>query len=135
MNYYKELFYHCFRSIFNHFDKPYCSKWDMFLGDLLNNCEEVTFKENHLCSNEVLTVDFKYKGKIYTVWTGNSFYGSGSIYQLDGKPVEDSLQKRASFNNTFRLLQMVYDYNTNKRLLKKEKFEQDLYGTQNDKRV
>lgn len=128
MNYYKELFYHCFRSIFNHFNNPYCSKWDMFLGDLLNNCEEVTFKENRLCSDEVLTVDFKYKGKMYTVWTGNGFYGAGSIYQLDGKHVEDFLQKRSSFNNTFRLLQMVYDYNTNKEVLKKEKFEQDLYG-------
>lgn len=129
MNYYKELFYHCFRSIFNHFDKPYCSKWDRLLTEILDNYDEVTIKGNPFSYHkEICTVLFKHKGKEYTIWVANGFYGVDSLYALDDTLTKHTLQKRPSFNNQFRLLKMICDYKADKANKDKLQFEQELYG-------
>jgi len=125
MNYYVGYFYHCWRVVFNHFKVPYCAKWGNLLQEMVDNCDDITIKEDS--HGKVHTVDFNYKHNVYEVWVCNGFYAAGYLYRFNGRCTSSNTQKLPSFKLQSKLLQMVIDYKNKLEQEDIRKFEKELY--------
>ncbi len=131
MNYYVELFWQFWRTLFQHFGNPYCHKWDGKLKEIMEFADEVVCKPNSRSNNEVLTIIFKYKGEDYEVWTSNGFWATGRLYRLNDKYIPDEHQRRPSFGVQYKLLSMKYEYEQGQVKESLEEFEKGLYKEDN----
>ena len=109
MNYYVELFWLFWRTLFQNFGNTYCPKWDEKLKEIMEFADEVVCKPNDCSNKKVLTILFKYKGEDYEVWTSNGFWSTGRLYRLNGKYTPEEHQRRPSFDVQYRLLSMKYE--------------------------
>lgn len=126
MNYYKELFFHCTRIVFNHFKDPYCSKWDSLLSEIIEFGTVEGFSRDST-GDGIFTIEFVYEGTRYSVWVSNGFYAIGCLWGLNKVAVKGVFQRRPSFDVQFTLARMVEDHKNTLNSGTMVEFESKLY--------
>ena len=87
--------YHTLNTIFGMYQEPYSDEWDEKLNLLL--------REGTIERFDNYTIDFHFKGSIYTVWAGNAYYSFGHLYARNGNLLLSRLQFRPKFRTMLKL--------------------------------
>lgn len=73
-----------------------------------SNCLATLIADGEVVNIDKYTIDFVCGGKTYGVWITNGWFGFGSLYSVDGKPIDREDQQMANIKTTWSLYKKIY---------------------------